>query len=55
MTAVQWEFALLLIKGIMKAVQRLEKVGEMTDDQCRAAMPLVQANIDRNDEIIKGL
>jgi len=55
MTPIQWEFALLLIKGIMKGCERLNKVGEMTDEQCRAAIPLVQEEIDKNDAIIQEL
>ena len=30
-------------------------VGGMTDAECLAAIPIVQQNIDRNDDIIKGL
>jgi len=55
MTEAQFELALLLIKGLMKLGERLNKVGSMTDDQCRTAIPLVQANIDKNDDVIKGL
>ena len=62
MTAAQYELAVLILKGMYKAGEylvnageRLAKVGNMTDEQCRAAIPVVQQNIDRNDDIIKGL
>ena len=62
MTAAQFELAVLIIKGMYKAGEylakagdRLAKVGNMTDEECLAAIPVVQANIDRNDDIIKGL
>jgi len=55
MTSAQFELALLLIKGIVKLSERLDKVGKMTDQECRVAMPGVQANIDANDQVIQGL
>ena len=62
MTAAQYELAVLIIKGMYKAGEhlvaasaRLKLVGNMTDEQCMAAIPVVQQNIDRNDDIIKGL
>ena len=55
MTPLQLELAALIVKELIKGGQRLAKVGEMDDDQCRVAIPLVQANIDKNDEIIQGL
>jgi len=55
MTPAQFELALFLIKGIIKLGERLDKVGDMTDEQCLAAMPAVQADIDANDQIIQGL
>jgi len=55
MTNAQFELALLLVKGLVKLGERLDKVGSMTDEQCLAAIPVVQANIDRNDDVIKGL
>ena len=55
MTSAQFELALLLIKGIVKLSERLDKVGKMTDEQCREAIPAVQAAIDKNDDVIKGL
>jgi len=55
MTAAQYELALLLVKGIVKLGERLDKVGSMTDDQCRTMIPAVQAGIDENDKIIEGL
>lgn len=55
MTSAQFELALLLIKGIVKLSERLDKVGNMTDEQCLAAMPEVQAAIDANDQVIQGL
>ena len=55
MTSAQFELALLLIKGIMQLGERLDKVGNMTDDDCLAAIPIVQASIDANAYIIEGL
>jgi hypothetical protein len=55
MTPLQVEVIALIIKQLIKAGERLAKVGEMTDDECRAAIPLIQANIDANDETIMGL
>jgi len=55
MTNAQFELALLLVKGLVKLGERLDKVGSMTDDQCRAMIPAVQAGIDGNDKIIEGL
>ena len=55
MTAAQYELALLLIKGIVKLGERLDKVGNMTDEKCWEAIPLVQEGIDKNDQIIQGL
>jgi len=55
MTPAQFELALLLVKGIMKLGERLDKVGNMTDDDCLAAIPTVQASIDANAYIIEGL
>ena len=62
MTAAQFELASLILKGlfiagerIVDANARLKVVGGMTDEQCLAAIPVVQQNIDRNDDIIKGL
>jgi len=62
MTAAQFDLAVLILKGMYKAGEhlvaasaRLKLVGDMTDEQCMAAIPVVQGNIDRNDDIIKGL
>jgi len=55
MTPAQWELALLLIKGIMKTCEHVQKVGDMTDDECIAAIPVVQAELDRNDAVIQAL
>jgi len=62
MTEAQFELAVLILKGMYKAGEhlvaasaRLKLVGDMTDEQCMAAIPVVQVNIDRNDDIIKGL
>ena len=55
MTPAQFELALLLIKGIVKMGERLDKVGEMTDQECRMAIPLIQTHIDTNDETIQEL
>jgi len=55
MTEVQFELALLIIKGIVKLAERLDTVGKMTDDECRAAMPVVQVGIDANDKVIMEL
>ena len=55
MTPIQWELALLIIKGIMKGCDRLGKVGDMTDEQCLAAIPVIQTGIDANDKIITEL
>ena len=55
MTAAQYEMALLLIKGIVKLSERLNKVGNMTDEECLAAIPIAQADIDANDQAIRGL
>ena len=55
MTNAQFELALLLVKGLVKLGERLDKVGQMTDEQCQAAIPFVQAGIDENDKIIEGL
>ena len=55
MTAAQFELALLLIKGIMKLSEHLNKVGNMTDEECLAAIPAVQAAIDKNDDVIQEL
>lgn len=62
MTAAQYELAVLILKGMYKAGEylvdasaRLKLVGGMTDEECLAAIPIVQGNIDRNDDIIKGL
>ena len=55
MTSAQFELALLLIKGIVKLSERLDKVGNMTDEECRAAIPGVQSEIDANDQVIQGL
>ena len=55
MTPAQFELALILIKGIVKLGERLDKVGQMTDQECRTAIPVVQAHIDKNDEVIWGL
>ena len=62
MTAAQYELAVLILKGMFKAgeylfnaADRLDKVASMTDEECLAAIPVVQANIDRNDDVIKGL
>ena len=55
MTSAQVELALLLIKGIMKLGERLDKVGNMTDEQCREAISAVQAAIDKNDDVIQEL
>ena len=62
MTAAQYELAVLILKGLFKAgeslanaAERLDKVGNMTDEECLAAMPGVQASIDANDQTIQGL
>ena len=55
MTPLQVELILLLVKQMVKVGERLSKVGEMNDDQCRAMIPLIQSNIDTNDEIIQNL
>lgn len=55
MTALQFQVAALLAKELIQGIQRLSKVGEMNDAQCLAVIPLVQANIDRNDETIQEL
>ena len=62
MTAAQYELAVLILKGLFKAgeslanaAERLNRVGDMTDEQCRAAIPGVQAAIDANDQTIQGL
>ena len=55
MTPLQIQLATLIIKELIKGGQRLAKVGEMTDEQCLMAIPVVQKNIDVNDDIIKGL
>ena len=55
MTPLQVEVLLLLVKQMVKTGERLAKVGEMNDDQCRAAIPLIQSNIDANDETIQNL
>lgn len=55
MTVLQVQLATLLAKELIQGIQRLSKVGEMDDAQCLAAIPLVQSNIDRNDETIQGL
>jgi len=55
MTSAQFELALLLIKGIMKLSERLNKVGNMTDEECLAAIPIAQAEIDANDQAIQEL
>lgn len=62
MTAVQYELAVLILKGMFMAGEylidasaRLKLVGNMTDVQCLAAIPIVQQNINKNDDIIKGL
>ena len=62
MTAAQFELAVLILKGMYKAgeylydaVARLDKVAAMTDEECLAAIPVVQANIDKNDDVIQGL
>jgi len=62
MTAAQFELAVLILKGMYKAGEylvnaaaRLDKVAAMTDEECLAAVPIVQANIDANDDVIKGL
>ena len=55
MTPAQFELALLLIKGIMQLGERLDKVGNMTDQECRVAIPLIQTHIDKNDQTIQGL
>ena len=55
MTELQYALAVLIIKEIMQGGARLNKVSEMSDDDCRAAIPLVQARIDKNDETIMGL
>ena len=55
MTPLQFEVAALIIKQIVKAGERLATVGDMTDDQCLVMIPIVQANIDANDETIMRL
>ena len=55
MTALQIQLATLIIKELIKGGQRLAKVGEMNDAECLIAIPLVQANIDANDEAIMRL
>jgi len=55
MTPAQFELARILIKGIVKLGERLDKVGQMTDQECREAIPLVQTNIDKNDQTIQEL
>jgi len=55
MTPLQLEVIALIIKQLIKTVERLAKVGDMTDDDCRAAIPLIQSNIDTNDDIIQQL
>lgn len=62
MTPAQFELAVLILKGMFKAGEylvdaaaRLDKVSSMTDAECLAAIPIVQANIDRNDDVIKNL
>lgn len=55
MTPLQIQLATLIITELIKGGQRLAKVGEMDDAQCITAIPLVQSNIDRNDETIQGL
>ena len=62
MTAAQFELAVLILKGMYKAgeylvdaASRLDKVASMTDEECLAAIPVVQENINRNDDVIKGL
>ena len=55
MTSAQYELAVLIIKGIVNLSQRLDKVGQMSDDECKAAMPAVQTAIDTNDQIIQEL
>ena len=62
MTQAQFELAVLILKGMFKAGEylvdasaRLDKVSSMTDEQCLAAIPVVQQNIDRNDDVIKNL
>ena len=62
MTAAQYELAVLILKGLFRAgeylanaADRLNKVASMTDEQCRAAIPGVQASIDANDQTIQGL
>ena len=55
MTPAQFELALLLIKGIVKLGERLDKVGQMTDQECREAIPVIQTHIDTNDQIIQEL
>ena len=55
MTLAQFELAVLLLKGIAKLTAHLDKVGNMTDEECLAAMPGVQAVIDANDQTIQWL
>jgi len=55
MTPLQIQLAALLAKELIQGIQRLSKVGEMNDDQCLAAIPLIQSNIDKNDATIMGL
>lgn len=62
MTAAQFELAVLILKGMFKAGEylvdaaaRLDKVSSMTDEECLAAIPVVQAHIDKNDQTIQEL
>ena len=55
MTPLQIQLAALIAKELIQGIQRLSKVGEMNDAECLIAIPLVQANIDANDETIQNL